>query len=237
MTLRPADFTLGVVMLETRFPRPPGDIGNPASFPFCTLYRKAPEARVATVVTADAPAEPVIRGVAREAVRLAADGADLIATSCGFLAPAQDAIQERIPVPVLSSALILLPEIRSRHGDAPIGVLTIDSRCLGRHHYGSYYSPPVVVEGVESGRELYRVISGDLTELDVDRAAEDVLLAAERLRRRAPDVKAILFECTNFSPYGQRVAAATGLPVYDLRTAILRRAAGQEGLGAGTWNA
>ena len=237
MTDRPADFTLGVVMLETRFPRPPGDIGNPASFPFRTLYRTAPEARVATVVTADPPAEQVIQGVAREAARLAADGADLIATSCGFLAPAQDAIQRQIAVPVLSSSLVLLPGIRARHGDGPIGVLTIDSRRLARHHYGPYYAPPIVVDGVESGQELHRVISEDRTELDEERAAEDVLDAAARLLDRAPDVQAILFECTNFSPYRARVAAATGLPVYDLRTAILRHAQGQEGLGAGARNA
>jgi len=237
MTDRPADFTLGVVMLETRFPRPPGDIGNPASFPFRTLYRTAPEARVATVVTADPPAEQVIQGVAREAARLAADGADLIATSCGFLAPAQDAIQRQIAVPVLSSSLVLLPGIRARHGDGPIGVLTIDSRRLARHHYGPYYAPPIVVDGVESGQELHRVISEDRTELDEERAAEDVLDATARLLDRAPDVQAILFECTNFSPYRARVAAATGLPIYDLRTAILRRAEGQEGLGAGARNA
>ena len=237
MTDRPADFTLGVVMLETRFPRPPGDIGNPASFPFRTLYRTAPEARVATVVTADPPAEQVIQGVAREAARLAADGADLVATSCGFLAPAQDAIQRQIAVPVLSSSLVLLPGIRARHGDGPIGVLTIDSRRLARHHYGPYYAPPIVVDGVESGQELHRVISEDRTELDEERAAEDVLDAAARLLDRAPDVQAILFECTNFSPYRARVAAATGLPIYDLRTAILRRAEGQEGLGAGARNA
>ena len=237
MTGQPADFTLGVVMLETRFPRPSGDIGNPASFPFRTLYRTAPEARVATVVTADPPAEQVVRGVAREAARLAADGADLVATSCGFLAPAQDEIQRRIAVPVLTSALVLLPEIRARHGDAPIGILTIDSRRLARHHFGPYYAPPIDVEGVESGHELHRVISEDRTELNEERAADDVLEAAARLLDRTPDVAAILFECTNFAPYRARVAAATGRPVYDLRTAILQRAQGQEGLGARTRNA
>jgi Asp/Glu/hydantoin racemase len=192
---------------------------------------------VETVVIADPPTEEVIWGVVREAAQLAADGADLVATSCGFLAPAQDAIQRRIAVPVLSSALVLLPDIRARHNDGWIGVLTIDSRRLARHHYGPYYAPRIVVEGVESGHELHRVISEDRAELDEDRAAEDVLDAAERLHRRAPDIKAILFECTNFSPYRARVAAATGLPVYDLRTAILRHVDGQEGLGAGASNA
>jgi Asp/Glu/hydantoin racemase len=237
MTDRPADFILGVVMLETRFPRPPGDIGNPASFPFPTLYRTAIEARVATVVTADPPSDQVIRGVAREAARLAADGADLVATSCGFLAPAQDEIQRQIAVPVLSSALVLLPEIRARHGDGLIGVLTIDSRRLARHHFGPYYAPPIAIEGVESGHELHRVISEDRPALDEERAAQDVLDAATRLLDRAPDVTAILFECTNFAPYRARVAAATGLPVYDLRTAILQRAEEKEALGAGKRNA
>ena len=30
---------IGVLMLDTRFPRPPGDIGNPATFDFPFLYR------------------------------------------------------------------------------------------------------------------------------------------------------------------------------------------------------
>ena len=49
---------LGVLMLQTRFPRPPGDIGHPASFDFPVLYRVVQGASAARVVrerAADAP--------------------------------------------------------------------------------------------------------------------------------------------------------------------------------------
>ena len=46
-------------MLDTRFPRLPGDIGNPASFAFETRYRRVPAATVSSVVTPDAMAPDV----------------------------------------------------------------------------------------------------------------------------------------------------------------------------------
>ena len=48
----------------------------------------------------------------------------------------------------------------------------------------------------------------------------DVLDAVERMLARQQDLAAILLECTNVSPYRHSIAAATGLPVFDLMTAI-----------------
>jgi hypothetical protein len=40
------------------------------------------------------------------------------------------------------------------------------------------------------------------------------------LTARHSDIGAILFECTNFPPHRAAVAAATGLPIYDVFTLI-----------------
>ncbi len=232
-----SDFTLGVVMLDTRFPRPVGDIGNPATFPFATRYRTVPKATVASVATAQDIAESLVGAVTGAALDLAAEGADLIATSCGFLAPLQDRLQARVAVPVLTSSLLLLPTIRARCGAGPVGILTFDSRRLSPRHFGPYFDSGDVVEGIESGAELYTVIDEDRDQLDVERAAADTVAAAQRLVARYNGLRAILFECTNLSPYRDAVAAATGLPVFDINQAIVDHAGGHELLGCGARNA
>ena len=78
------DFRLGVLMLETRFPRPVGDIGNPASFPFDVTYDVVPGAAVGKVVTGRGLAPPLVDMFAERARRLEREGATLIATGCGL---------------------------------------------------------------------------------------------------------------------------------------------------------
>jgi len=217
-----AAFTLGVVMLKTRFPRLKGDIGNPESFPFATLYRVVPAATVSSVVVDKTLDAEVAAGILEAAKDLERRGASLIVTGCGFLGALQDRLRREIAVPVISSALVLMPFLRALYGaERPIGVLTFDSTRLSARHFGPCYDDNIVIEGLESGAELHRVIAADLPEMDAEKAAQDALDGAGRLMSRCPDAAAILFECTNLSPYRARVAAATGRPVYDLNQAIL----------------
>jgi len=58
------------------------------------------------------------------------------------------------------------------------------------------------------------------TSLDVDLARQDILDAGARLVARNPDLGAIVLECTNMPPYAADLAAATGLPVYDIYSMI-----------------
>lgn len=224
-----AAFTLGVVMLNTRFPRVRGDIGNPESFGFPVLYRRVEPATVSTVVVGEALDPGVAEAILAAALALEAEGADLIATSCGFLGGLQGRLQAALTVPVIASALVLLPLLSALYGPGrPIGVLTFDARRLAPRHFGSGRDPEVAIEGLESGGELFRVISGDLPELDPGRAEADALAAAGRLVARHPEVPAILLECTNLSPYRAAIARATGRPVHDLNQAIAWLAAGRD---------
>jgi aspartate/glutamate racemase len=211
--------TLGLLMLQTRFPRPLGDIGNPATFPYRTITHVLPQIGPAEAVTAEALPPSIVDQVRELARSLEAEGADLIATSCGFLSPLQEVLAESVSVPVVSSALWVMPHLRAVHGrSAPIGILTFDSRRLSRRHVPDH--GPYAVEGVEHGRELYRVIANDETELRLGLARDDAVAAARRLIERLPDCRAIVLECTNLPPYRDAIRQATGLPVYDIRQLI-----------------
>src|SRR5579871_4068388 len=74
---------LGILMLEARFPRIPGDMGNAETWPFPVLYR---------VVRGATPERVVLNGAAGlldDFLAAAADlvdlGAEAITTNCGFL--------------------------------------------------------------------------------------------------------------------------------------------------------
>ncbi|WP_052364848.1 aspartate/glutamate racemase family protein [Halotalea alkalilenta] len=221
MTSWPATTPIGVIMLATRFPRPPGDIGHPDTLGGRGLYARVEAARVSNVVV-DGPIDAeVVEAMAQAGNALVERGAKLLTTSCGFACAIHDRLQARLPVPLVSSALNLLPTLAKRFADdAPIGILTFDGRVLNRRHFGRFWSPRAVIQGIEEGRELHRVISGDLDRLDPRTAEADVLEAGEALLTRAPGCVAILLECTNLPPYRSALERSLGLPVFDLGDAL-----------------
>ena len=77
--------TLGILMLDTKFPRIPGDIGNPKTFDYPIRKLIVEGANPQSVVMKADPnlLEPFLRA----ARQLEAEGVTAITTSCGFLAP------------------------------------------------------------------------------------------------------------------------------------------------------
>jgi hypothetical protein len=207
---------LGVLMLDTRFPRLPGDIGNPASFAIPVQYRVVAGASPRRVVREGDPAllQPFV-DTAKEMVR---EGARAITTSCGFLVEFQAAMQAALPVPVWTSSLLKLPEL-----SAP-GVITVDALALGSSHLhaaGADATVPVV--GLAADGHLQRVLLDDLPDIDAVRASADVVDAAQRLVARWPMVREIVLECTNMPPYAKAVARATRRPVHHIISVLHER--------------
>ncbi len=208
---------LGILMLNTRFPRPPGDIGNPETFPYPVRYRVIELATVDRIVNADGPTGPVMDAFVEAACDLVDEGVASLTTSCGFMAIAQKELAGRCPVPVLTSSLCQVPLVQSTlTAGKRVGVITIDSRQLTAAHFVGVGAPTdLPIEGVEGG-ELAEAIQRDLTSLDVSKAEADVVAAGKRLLGKSPDVGAIVLECTNMAPYARTLAKAIGLPVYDI---------------------
>jgi len=210
--------SLGILMLNTRFPRVPGDIGNARTFPYPVRYRVIEMATVGRIVTAAGPTGAVMDAFVDAGRDLVAAGASCLTTSCGFMAIAQKELSGRCPVPVLASSLCQIPLVQSTLPlGKRVGVLTIDSRELTAAHFVGVGAPTdLPIEGVEEGDELARIIQNDLETLDPAKAEADVVSAGRRLLAKSPNVGAIVLECTNMAPYAQALAAAVRVPVYDI---------------------
>ncbi len=213
---------LGVLMLNTNFPRLNGDIGNPATFPFRVDHKVIESATPDSIVRSDGPAPFVRADFIDGASSLVENGATVITTSCGFLCVCQDEFADALPVPVVTSSLTMLPSLAHEHGrDRPIGILTFDGPTLSKMKLPDG-TGPVVIQGLEDGDELFPVISRDGLELDPAMAERDAIKAARALKARAPDMVAVVIECTNLPPYRSVIEKEVGVPVYDFRDAIAK---------------
>jgi len=209
---------LGIVMLDTRFPRPAGDIGNPLTFEragipvrFKTVLGASPK----RVVQEADPA--LLKPFIDAAVALVEDGAGLISTSCGFLAAYQSQLSDAVRVPVITSSLLQCVRFRRP------GIVTVDAAALGSRILAAAAVPAgTPIEGVEPSTEFYRKILGNEPTLDVLEAERNVVDAAIRLVNQHPGVEDIILECTNMPPYRAAVANATGRRVHDLETLLIR---------------
>jgi len=203
-------------MLETRFPRIPGDTGNALTWPFPVLYKVVPGASPHRVVCErSAGLLDAFLDAAAELVRLGADG---ITTTCGFLSPFQRGIAAHIGVPVATSSLMQIPLIeRILPPGKRVGVLTISAANLG-HEYlvAAGAGPDTPVVGVDPAGEFSRVILNDEERLDAAAAERDILNAGDALVAAHRDTGAVLLECTNMVPYARALSTRLRLPVFSI---------------------
>jgi len=212
---------LGILMLEARFPRIPGDMGNAATWPFPVLFRVVRGASPERVVLEGA------RGLLPDFVAAARDlvdlGAEAITTNCGFLSLFQAEIAAAVAVPVATSSLMQVPWVQATLPPGRrVGVITVSRASLTPAHLDAAGVPrDVPVEGTEGGQEFFRVlIRAEKQDMDVALAEQDILEAGRRLVARHPEVGAIVLECTNMPPYAAALSEAVGLPVYDITTLV-----------------
>jgi Asp/Glu/hydantoin racemase len=212
---------LGILMLEARFPRIPGDMGNGTTWPFPVLFK---------VVRGASPERVVLEGArgllpdfVEAATELVSLGAEAITTNCGFLSLFQAELAEAVGVPVATSSLMQVSWVQATLPPGKrVGVVTVSSSSLTPAHLRAAGAPlDIPVEGTESGKEFFRVlIRAEKDDMDVALAEQDILEAGQRLVSRHPEVGAIVLECTNMPPYAAALREVVGLPVYDIYSMV-----------------
>lgn len=213
MTPEPAK--LGILMLETQFPRIPGDVGNPATWDFPVCFSVVKGATPQAIVCEDS--EPFTQAFVEAGRILVSEGCTGIATTCGFLALIRPRLAASLDVPVAASALEQAAQIRAMLGPQKrLGILTISKISLTQEHLAAAAVPlDTVICGME-GSSFAASILGNLTTLDIEAARRDLVAASIEMCRRTPDVGAILLECTNMVPYAADIAQAVGRPVHSI---------------------
>ncbi len=207
---------IGILALDTRFPRIPGDVGNPATWPFPVRIEVVPGATPERVVHGQG--KGLLPDFIAAGQRLVDEGVEVIVTTCGFLSLMQAELRAALPVPVVTSALMQLPLIAAMLPPGKVaGIVTASARSLTKAHLvAAGASPDVPVSGVPEDSEFARVFLGNRETLDEASARHDVLGAAQFLVETWPVVGAIVLECANMGPYAADVARETGLPVHDM---------------------
>jgi Asp/Glu/hydantoin racemase len=215
-------FTVGILMLDTRFPRIHGDMGNATTFPFPVRYHRVAGADPDLVVRRGA--EGMLPAFVAGAQALEREGVGAITTNCGFLITYQAELARAVRIPVFTSSLLLVPLVhRTLPAGQRVGIMTVNAGTLTAAHLrgaGIGADVPLAVVGMETEKEFTRALLDNELELDVDLAREEHIRVARRLVADHPDVGAIVLECTNMPPYTADIQRETGRPVFDVLSLV-----------------
>ena len=207
---------VGVLMLETNFPRPLGDIGNEQTWDFPVRFRTVGGASAQKVVLEDPRA--LLDGFVQVGRELISDGCTGLTTSCGFLALMQDELKDALGVPFASSPLMQLPLIEALlPTNKEASILTISKESLSAAHLRAAGArDDVPIEGLPRSGTFATAIFDDSPEMDFATCRTEICETAERLVSRRETVGAIVLECTNMAPFAADIAKITGRPVYSI---------------------
>lgn len=219
---------VGVLLLDTRFARPPGDIGNASTFGGRVLYETVGGASISRILQGD-PHDPALaEGFRAARDRLVERGAELLTTSCGLLVFQQSRLSQGCPVPFTASSLLQIPLRQRQHGKVAVMGL-LEGSITPAHLVAAGVAPDLPVGALPGDAHLLDVLRANDPDrpIDAQRAAAELIVAARALLTRAPETEALVLECTNLPPYQAALAEALDLPVYGFYDWLLAIHRGQ----------
>ncbi|HEX4954541.1 MAG TPA: aspartate/glutamate racemase family protein [Thermoanaerobaculia bacterium] len=213
---------LGILMLAGKMSLEPGCMASEATFPYPVVRRVV--AGSSTPRTAD-DAKAMLPLYIDEARRLEQEGVGAITANCGLIALMQKELASSVKVPVVTSALLMVPLVAKLIPGRRVGILTFFTDAVGEDNYRacgwSSAEIPIALGGVgesEGWKEFLRtkeVPPALRTVLE-----RDLVAVARGLLEQHPDIGAFVSECTMLPTCLEAVRREIGLPVWDILTAL-----------------
>ena len=210
-------YDLGVLMLDSKFPRIVGDIGNAKTWDFPVLYK---------IVRGITPKKVVmelslndIKPFLEAAKELESQGVKAITTSCGFLSLFQNELADAVDIPVFTSALLLVPMIyQMLRKDEKVGILTANSDTLTKEHLKAVGADnvPSVIIGLQEGETFTKFTVENWDQVDTDKCRQELIEKAAFMMDKYPEVGAVVLECTNMPPFTEDIKKVVNVPVFDI---------------------
>jgi len=221
--------SIGVLLLDSDFPRIPGDIGNATTYPFPVRF-KVVKGIYGKDIVCEKPDISVCQRFIEQAKELEVEGVRAITTSCGYFAYFQDEIADAMNIPVFTSSLIQVPMVAKMLGKKKeVGIICANSKALTRTHLrnaGIDDSIPIAIAGFERHWKAVdrwdpkKIVQGFAPKRRLKGFENALSRVSKDLISRHPEVGALVFECTNFPPGAAAVQESTGLPVFDIITLL-----------------
>ena len=215
---------IGILMLDTIFPRIPGDIGNARSYNFPVRYKVVKGAKTDKIM-GDRPDLDILQPFILAAQELEREGVKAITTSCGFLAVFQKELKEAVGIPVFTSALILVPLVRAMLNKGKnIAIFTERAHNLNERHFNgvgwSAKDIPVIVKGIKENAVFPSVFIENSPQLESEILTREMQEMAREVMAEYPDTGAIVLECTNMGPFSANIQPIAGVPVFGINNLL-----------------
>lgn len=209
--------SFGILAWDNELNQTPGALIHPDTFGFPTLVERVPGANFETVVKA--PAVDMACRFAAAARRLVQRGATCILSTTGLTVVFQDEIQRAVSVPVVTSALLLLPFLnRVLPSGSKIGVITAGHSYLRPEHLIAARADPawLEIESIED-EALFARLALIPSKLESNHAIEEVAVRkARQLLAREPRIGCLLIEVTGLCAGAPAIRRALAVPVFDI---------------------
>jgi aspartate/glutamate racemase len=213
---------IGIILMESFMPFPPGCPGNASTFPFPVRYEVVRGANMERLVYQGD--EKLLEPFIEAGWKLVQEGVKAITGNCGFMVLYQEYLADTFPVPVFMSSLLQLPFMaRMLKKGEKVGIITASSKTLTPKHMKiatSGIDIPFEIVGMEDRPYFRQAIHEEVGKLEFEKVEAEVVAAGLELVRRDESVKMILLECTDLPPYAAALQEAVALPVFDFSTMI-----------------
>jgi hypothetical protein len=218
-----SEATLGVLMLEGKMADVPGLMRSEETFPYPVRRMIVPGAKTPFTPEDAEALLPLYVTAAQELENL---GVNVITANCGLMALVQEQVAAAVRIPVVMSSLVAVPTVaRMIAPGRRIGVLTFFADAVGERNFAacgwSSEQFPVTVAGVgqcASWRQFLETkeIDDELRPL----LRDDLRSVIDDLRRREPDLGALVSECTMLPAVLPDLRPQLPLPVFDILTVL-----------------
>jgi len=215
---------IGILLLKSFIPFPPGDVGNATTFPFPVRYKVVKGASVERMIDKADPT--LIRPFIDAGWALVKEGVKAITGDCGFMILFQDELAKEFPVPVFMSSLLQLPFMFSMLSSKDkVGIVCANSNSLT----GSYLKlagltetelERVCIAGMQHEEEFCKTIFEENGILDFNKIEQEAVHVCDNLVRGDNNIKVLLLECSDLPQYAAAIQKAVNMPVFDFTTMI-----------------
>lgn len=213
---------IGILMLNTVFPRIPGDIGNARTFDFPVCYKvvKLSESQLARSTDQD-----LLEAFIKAARELEEEGCKAITTACGFLAGFQQELSEAVNIPVFTTTLSLIPMIAPMIGRSrKIGIFTqrqeLMTEFLFQKAGWSSKDFRICVTDLAEDAPFNEMLIQNRSDGNMEEISASVKEMTLRHMKQHPDTGAIVLECQNLAPFGGMIQSISGVPVFGMNQLI-----------------